>query len=476
MATKTKDQPVKLPRGNVEERGGSWSLRVRLGGERKRIPLGSGMSEAKAREKADAWLERMAREGYGVDAPPAPREGVTVREHFDAWISGALLREHGPVNGLREKASADVDGWRAAKYIYPAIGDKLVHEVTEQDIDRVMARVPRERREKTHLQLYSLLRRGFDLAVMPARLRKDNPVTRYHRPPKGTAKLFAYLLPSEVLALLACVEIAIGRRVLYALAVYTGLRKSSLMALKWKDVDITNAMLAALITKNGVPQLFEIPADLVSVLRAWRARCGDPADDERVVQDVECVETREAEQLREDLRAAGVTRAVLFSKEKNVAQVRFHDLRASFVTWAKRAGKSEGWISDRTGHLDRAQLDRYTRAARTLADLRIVPFPDITGAIPELAPAPADGPGGPLTEGGGTPEGGPTGRTHGHLAAAIGGLRSSKKPGKCSTSHPHNPDTGSSERSFEPRRLHRRRPPRRRRGARSLDAFQPVHG
>ncbi|WP_437301520.1 tyrosine-type recombinase/integrase [Sorangium sp. So ce426] len=108
------------------------------------------------------------------------------------------------------------------------------------------------------------------------------------RPPKGTAKLFAYLLPAEVLALLASVEIAIGRRVLYALAVYTGLRKSSLMALKWKDVDITHAMLAALITKNGVPQLFEIPAGLVNVLRAWRARCGAPADGERVVQDVEC--------------------------------------------------------------------------------------------------------------------------------------------------------------------------------------------
>ncbi|WP_437600292.1 tyrosine-type recombinase/integrase [Sorangium sp. So ce590] len=476
MATKAKDRPIKLPRGNVEERGGSWSLRIRVGGERKRIPLGSGMSEAKAREKADAWRERMAREGYGVDAPPAKPEGVTVRDHYEAWISGALLRDHGPVNGLREKASADVDRWRAARYIYPAIGDKLVHEVTEQDIERVMARVPRERREKTHTQLYSLLRRGFDLAVMPARLRKDSPVTRYHRPPKGTAKLFAYLLPAEVLALLACVAIPIGRRVLYALAVYTGLRKSSLMALKWKDVDITHAMLAALVTKNGVPQLFEIPAGLVSVLRAWRAWCGAPADDERVVQGVECVATREAEQLRADLRAAGVTREVLFSKERNVSPMRFHDLRATFVTWAKRAGKGDGWIADRSGHLDRAQLERYARAARTLADIKIVPFPDITSAIPELAPAAGEGPGGPLTEGGGTPESGPTGRTHGHLAAAIGGHRSSKNPGKRSTSRPHHPDTGSSERSIEPRRLRRRRAPPRRGGARSVDAVQPVHG
>jgi hypothetical protein len=59
-------------------------------------------------------------------------------------------------------------------------------------------------------------------------------------------------------------------------------------------------------------------------------------------------------------------------------------MRGTFVTWARRQGRGEGWITDRTGHLTPEMVERYNRAARTLADLKYEPFPDITGAIPEL--------------------------------------------------------------------------------------------
>ena len=60
------------------------------------------------------------------------------------------------------------------------------------------------------------------------------------------------------------------------------------------------------------------------------------------------------------------------------------DLRATFVTWARRAGKDSGWIQDRTGHLTDEIMRRYDRGARSLADLQMQPFPDIADAIPEL--------------------------------------------------------------------------------------------
>jgi integrase len=75
----------------------------------------------------------------------------------------------------------------------------------------------------------------------------------------------------------------------------------------------------------------------------------------------------------------------LFQRTVNIEPLRFHDLRATFVTWAKRVGNTDGWIADRTGHLTQEMIDRYTRAARTLADLRMDPFPDLTEAIPELS-------------------------------------------------------------------------------------------
>ena len=93
---------------------------------------------------------------------------------------------------------------------------------------------------------------------------------------------------------------------------------------------------------------------------------------------------REGETLRDDLTAAGVTREALHDRKPNASPLRFHDLRATFVTWAMREGRGDGWISDRTGHLTPEMRARYARAARTLQDLNYQPFPDISAAIPEL--------------------------------------------------------------------------------------------
>jgi integrase len=147
--------------------------------------------------------------------------------------------------------------------------------------------------------------------------------------------------------------------------------------------------LLSRVSKTGIAQMFEIPAGLQWVLRAWRAHLGKPAASTLVVQKLKIERGKggEAEALRADLLAAGVTRAVLFPEvdakpvagkataAQNVEPLRFHDLRATFVTWAKRAGKGDGWISDRTGHLTPEMIDRYSRAARTLADLKMEPFP-----------------------------------------------------------------------------------------------------
>jgi hypothetical protein len=69
----------------------------------------------------------------------------------------------------------------------------------------------------------------------------------------------------------------------------------------------------------------------------------------------------------------------------NVEPLRFHDLRSTFCTWARRAGKSDAWIGERTGHeLTGSMINRYDRGAQTLNDLNYSPFPDIAHAIPEL--------------------------------------------------------------------------------------------
>jgi integrase len=479
MAAKKKPPAPPPLAGTFDARGGVYSIRVRIDGQRKRIRIGlaSEMTEARARETAAAWLERMAAEGIGA-APTTPA-GATVAAHFDAWISGDMFREHGAVNGLKIKASADVDGWRVRRYVYPLIGPKLVADVTEEDIERILARIPAARSAGTRIKIHALLHRGFDLAIVPGRLRKDNPVTRYHKPAKAPPKLFAYLFPAELLTLLACRSVPLGRRVLYALATYTGLRKSSVLSILWRGVDVANRTIVSKVSKTGIAQHFEIPPGLAWVLARWRIFCGSPAGEVPIIP-LDVLELQrggqragrkpradlprtEAAALRADLRAAGITRELLFDDGPNVEPLRFHDLRATFTTWAKRAGKGDGWIQDRTGHQGPAMVARYTRAARTLEDLRLDPFPDLTGTIPELVDidgAAPQGSGGAAPEGPATPPtstppttdpSGPTARTFADLDASERGDPSWQITRKARTMRRNAPPCGSRCRGFKPR-------------------------
>ena len=54
-------------------------------------------------------------------------------------------------------------------------------------------------------------------------------------------------------------------------------------------------------------------------------------------------------------------------------------------------GRSEAWITDRTGHRSSQMIYRYKRAARTHAELELGTFEPLYEAIPELAAPEKDG-------------------------------------------------------------------------------------
>jgi len=227
--------------------------------------------------------------------------------------------------------------------------------------------------------------------------RPRNRPIGYVRPERDPEKLFCFLYPSELLALLRGSDadgktvVPLGRRVLYAIATFTGQRKGSLYALRWKHVDFAHGTLASFKTKTGRAQYFVADRGLVEVLAAWHVHKGKPDDEQPLVSDVDVDYDRKrlATALRDDLKAVGVSRALLYEEDApNVEPLRFHDLRSTFCTWARRAGKSDAWISERTGHeLSGDMISRYDRGATTLEDLAYAPFPDIADALPELAEA-----------------------------------------------------------------------------------------
>jgi integrase len=65
--------------------------------------------------------------------------------------------------------------------------------------------------------------------------------------------------------------------------------------------------------------------------------------------------------------------------------VRAHDLRAAFVTVSLANGKTETYVTDRTGHTSSQMLYGYKRPARTHGEVNLGEFVPLHEAIPELA-------------------------------------------------------------------------------------------
>jgi hypothetical protein len=144
-------------------------------------------------------------------ASPAPL--TTVRQLGEAWTGGKLFEKYGKVNRLRIKATADIDAWMLKAHAYgiktrgsqgPDFGDLDIAQVTTDDVAIVMASHPKELSARTITVTYQCLHRLFDLAIFPCKLRRegDNPVSRYFRPEADPEKLFCFLYPAEVVALL----------------------------------------------------------------------------------------------------------------------------------------------------------------------------------------------------------------------------------------------------------------------------------
>ncbi|MBK6575783.1 MAG: hypothetical protein IPG17_06245 [Sandaracinaceae bacterium] len=96
-----------------------------------------------------------------------------------------------------------------------------------------------------------------------------------------------------------------------------------------------------------------------------------------------------AAQFRKHLNVAGVDRSTLFERTASRQPIRAHDLRATMITVSLANGRTETWVQDRTGHTSSVMINRYRRAARSLAELNLGPLLPLDEVIPEFRSASA---------------------------------------------------------------------------------------
>ncbi len=329
-----------------------------------------------------------------VDAALAP----TFQDFAREWTSGELRKKH--QDHVREKnASNDVQILR--DYVNPEIGKVRLPDVKLAHAERVMSKLPGHLAPRTRKKIAQCVRKVLAYAVYPGRHIGANPIPVEWIPkiPKSANKAKSCLYPDEEAKLVSCSSVLLVRRLAYGILTREGLRAEELELLQWRDVDLERGSLRLDKNKSFDPRAWSLSPDVVRTLAWWKKRNGGEPTDYVIGMDLH----QGAKWLKGkpaitrtyhkadvgDLRRAGVTRAELFERTPTRQPIRLHDLRATFVTISLANGKSETWVSDRTGHRSSQMISTYTRQARTWEELALGGLRALDSLLPEMQPTAA---------------------------------------------------------------------------------------
>jgi integrase len=333
------------------------------------IPIDPALSDDDAREVARKLS--LAAKGK-VWSPPQDKTPISTRPTCDEYFERLWIPSRSSKKSLRS------DLYRYRLHISPIIGKKHVDEVTTDDLRDLVQWLDEKAQDgevtfsaKTAQNCWAVASKMFrDLAhskKRELRLLSRNPAEGVVPPdPPGEVEL-QWLFPVELQKLLACPEVPRERRALYAVAVYCCCRPGEVLALLWRlGVDVAHGMVRVNrsfdskaqvfheYTKTGRSRHFSIEPLLRPMLEAMYRR----RSRESVFEIVE----RPYDVLREDLLTAGVDRPALHKKNrKGVRALRFHDLRATGITYMAMRGDTDNMIRERAGHSDFKTTQIYIR-------------------------------------------------------------------------------------------------------------------
>lgn len=315
------------------------------------------------------------------DLIPKGNGGSTFKDVATEWTSGRLARKYPDHVRPRKRVRDDVS--RFEHHIYPLVGDVPVADFTRQHAGTVMAALPPKLSPKTRREVGQLINRVLSLAVEPMQILEQNPLPRGWVPKARGDKAKSYLYPDEEAKLLSCTAVPLGLRVVYAFLSREGMRKSGALGLTWADIDLKKGVVTLDDNKTDDPRAWALGSDVAEALRRWHKLSGKPKGPAPVFKLP--VGDLRSDDLRDNLKRAGVRRPQLFESNDKRMPIRVHDLRGTFVTLALAAGRSEAWVTDRTGHRSSQMVFRYKRVSRTASELGLGWLKPMHIAIPELA-------------------------------------------------------------------------------------------
>jgi len=327
--------------------------------------------------------------------------GPTCDEYFEKlWAPSRA----GKVKTLRD----DCGRWK--NHLRELIGQKPIADITADDLRAAVEALDAKAADpavpyfnkKSAVNCWTVVTKMFDDACnskqSKLRLLKVNPALGVQPPdPPGEVEK-QWLFPVELRQLLACEAVPLERRRLYAMATYCYTRPGEVFALFWRSgVDLDHSMVRINrawdsredryneYTKTGDSRHFALEPILRPMLEAMFQR--------RQAEHLFKPQSNNlARTLRADLLRAGVDRPALHVPKPGAELMRFHDLRATGITYMAMRGDTDNAIRERAGHTDFQTTQLYIRrghlsAGSTIGD-PFAPLPSsLLGIVPESSQA-----------------------------------------------------------------------------------------
>jgi integrase len=383
--------------GGIEEVDGRVYARVTVTLEdgrkvRRRVRLDATMTKREARREAkrlskDAESYVFEPERGGPAKPLPSRSTLTVEDFHARWADDRERRGR-----VSERGRYDV-------HIKPVLGSKLIVKITKDDARRLSAELDEkvlanELHWTTAVKAWGVATKMFKDAVeskvATLRVLDVNPFAGVRGPERGVKKSKQWLYPSEVTKLLACQDVPIRWRRLYALSVYLYTRPEELAALECEDVNLEHGYVfihravdlrtgEIKPTKTKRTRKVPIKPALVPLLSQFVAayRTGpiirSEAENREIEHGLPPVEDLAAT-LRAHLLRAGVPRTDLHAKTTTTKRMTFYDLRATGITWEAVAKTEMLTIMQRAGHDEPKTTLGYIREAESVGVQVGTPF------------------------------------------------------------------------------------------------------